>query len=46
MNDTELSLEDIRAEASRQRAEAFGRMVVTFGRYVTRPFRRGAGQTA
>ncbi|MDV7142843.1 hypothetical protein R3X27_09115 [Tropicimonas sp. TH_r6] len=44
MNDTELNLHEIQAEASRQRAAAFARMVVATGRFVTRPFRRGGEQ--
>ncbi len=46
MNDTELNLKEIQAEASRQRAEAFARMAIAAGRFVVRPFRRSDGQTA
>ncbi len=46
MNDTELNLQEIQAEASRRRAESFARMVVASSRYVARLFRRGAEQAA
>ena len=46
MNDTELDLQQVYAEASRLRAEAFSRTIVAAARFLARPFRRGAEQAA